>query len=232
MNVLHVLFFGFISAELCGLNAAVEPFTGVEGRGITVRCHFSLCTGKVVFCKTTCERDENVLIETTTDTVHKGRYSIEHQGTSQSCAVFITIKQLIRSDAGRYTCYMSNWFASNQQEIDLTVKAAPTTTASTGSVSPESLGESTTQAADYFLPLVLSVSLVVLLAAVLLLIYKKKTRRNVDGLNTGVNLEDQNGKVGSYEDCSVPRHEDSLYQSLSPASRDQDQIYCTITKHI
>lgn len=110
-------------AELCGLiSAQVISVTGTEGQGITVRCHFSFSGNRKFFCKENCNPD-NVLIETSEEKAQKGKYSIEYEGTVHSPVLFVTIKPLTMSDAGRYKCGLSSFFGNSEQEVKLIVKA-------------------------------------------------------------------------------------------------------------
>uniref|UniRef100_A0A3Q4H466 Immunoglobulin domain-containing protein n=1 Tax=Neolamprologus brichardi TaxID=32507 RepID=A0A3Q4H466_NEOBR len=110
-------------AELCGLiSAQVISVTGTEGQGITVRCHFSFSGNRMFFCKENCNPG-NVLIETSEEKAQKGKFSIEYEGTVHSPVLFVTIKPLTKSDAGRYKCGMSRFFGNSEQEVELIVKA-------------------------------------------------------------------------------------------------------------
>lgn len=110
-------------AELCGLiSAQVISVTGTEGQGITVRCHFSFSGNRMFFCKENCNPG-NVLIETSEEKAQKGKFSIEYEGTVHSPVLFVTIKPLTKSDAGRYKCGMSRFFGNSEQEVKLIVKA-------------------------------------------------------------------------------------------------------------
>lgn len=110
-------------AELCGLiSAQVISVTGNEGQGITVRCHFSISGSRKFFCKGNCNPG-NVLIETSEEKAQKGKFSIEYGGTVSYPVLFVTIKPLTKSDAGRYKCVVSGFFVSSEQDIELIVKA-------------------------------------------------------------------------------------------------------------
>ncbi|XP_019204995.1 uncharacterized protein LOC106098288 isoform X2 [Oreochromis niloticus] len=234
MNIHRLLLCCFIY-ELCGLiSAQVISVTGTEGRGITVRCHFSVSGSRKFFCKGNCNPG-NVLIETSETKAQKGKYSIEYGGTVSYPVLFVTIKPLTKSDAGRYKCGVSGFFVDSEQEVQLIVKAAPTTS-SPSSTPSITLSLSTMQVStadsvsdtrsEHFLPLVVCVPVVVLvLAAVLFLRCKKKTQRKVDG----VTLDYRNTKIEPYENCVFHTREDAIYESLDPISRDQDPTYSTLS---
>ncbi|XP_038580047.1 uncharacterized protein LOC119906772 [Micropterus salmoides] len=78
----------------------------------------------------------------------------------------------------------------------------------------------------YFVPLVVCVVLIVLLlAGFLLLLFKWMKNRNLrSSKSRNVELS-----VASKNRTPVSTGEDSTYQSLDPASRDQDQIYSSLT---
>ncbi|XP_018559393.1 uncharacterized protein LOC108902134 isoform X5 [Lates calcarifer] len=238
MNLHHVLFFCFFSA-LCGGNsglveAEIITATGTEGKSVTVRCYFSLSGSSKLFCKGECTK-ENILIKTTADRDYKGRYSIEYEGKFLSSgSLYVTIRQLRKSDSGRYKCGLMNAFTELYQDVDLTVLPSQdaATTSSTSSTPSVTVPDATPQVAGYvWLPLGVCVPVVVLLlVVVVLLIYKVRKKRNFDGLNTRGNLDERNMKTSPYENCPPGfKCEDHTYQSLSPASRDQDQIYSIIT---
>ncbi|XP_041858919.1 uncharacterized protein LOC121651095 [Melanotaenia boesemani] len=210
MNI-HFVFVGFVSVLFGPVSADVLSFAQTEGKSITVRCNFGLSGGRRFFCKGECKK-ENILIETTGEKAHNGRYSLEYEGTYSSPVLYVTINQLTKLDTGWYKCGLSNFFTELHHDINLTVNAAPTTftpaTATTVTVK------------GYVFPVIVSVPVVVLLCvAVSLFLCKRKTKKNFDG----VNLDGQNLKSPG---------EDPIYQSLTPASMDQDQTYSTlIHKH-
>ncbi|CAI5648832.1 unnamed protein product [Oreochromis niloticus] len=239
MNYRPLLLCCFIY-ELCGLiSAQVISVTGTEGRGITVRCHFSVSGSRKFFCKGNCNPG-NVLIETSETKAQKGKYSIEYGGTVSYPVLYVTIKPLTKSDAGRYKCGMSRLFVDSEQETTFhccvfVLFTAPTTS-SPSSTPSITLSPSTMQVSiadsvsdtrsEHFLPLVVCVPVVVLvLAAVLFLRCKKKTQRKVDG----VTLDYRNTKIEPYENCVFHTREDAIYESLDPISRDQDPTYSTLS---
>ncbi|XP_022618898.1 CMRF35-like molecule 8 isoform X3 [Seriola dumerili] len=70
---------------------------------------------------------------------------------------------------------------------------------------------------------------VALLAVFLLLLHKWKTNKGSDGLNTREKSDNTNTEFVTYENWDLATWCDSTYQSLDPASRDQDQLYFTFT---
>ncbi|XP_026224006.1 uncharacterized protein LOC113167524 isoform X2 [Anabas testudineus] len=192
-----------------------------------LRCHVSLYGSRKLFCKGDCSKN---LIETTADRADNNKYSIESYGSWMSSGtVIVTIRQLTKSDEGQYKCGTDGVLKS-LTDIVLVVKDA-TTTSSTQTTASVTFTETTPHVAGFFLPLVISGPVIVLLLAlVLLFLYKFKSKRNLDGLNTRGNLDDRNMEICPYETYSPPYTcESSIYQSLDPASRNKDQIYSILT---
>ncbi|KAK2850845.1 hypothetical protein Q5P01_007121 [Channa striata] len=230
MNFHHVLLFCFFSA-LCGghtRRARAASFeTGTEGQSLTVVCRFSLHGSRKSFCRGECE-GTNVLIETSEDKAHSGKYSIEYHGAVLSHGTFfVTIRRLTKSDSGRYKCHLKGTLYDLYDDIELVVKdAAPTSTTHPKPTTVPGTGKQVAAVdSGFVLPLVICLPLVVLLLVlVLLLLHKLRSKRNFDGLNTGGNSD-----ISPYEVyIPPPTCHESTYQSLDLASRDRNQIYCTI----
>lgn len=69
-------------------------------------CHFSLSGRRTFLCKDECT-NEDILIETKSDTAQNGRYSLKYkEGTFpvSSTVVYVGITQLNKSDSGWYKC--------------------------------------------------------------------------------------------------------------------------------
>ncbi|XP_062248452.1 CMRF35-like molecule 8 [Platichthys flesus] len=100
----HLIFFFLSSLLQDGLTESV--FTGPEGGSITVSCSFFFPGRTRRFCRKSCG-DGDVLIETEDVSAQRGRYSIEYEKASDLLSnsfVHVTIKQLRKSDSGKYTC--------------------------------------------------------------------------------------------------------------------------------
>nr|XP_020474624.1 uncharacterized protein LOC109970986 isoform X2 [Monopterus albus] len=110
------------------------------------------------------------------------------------------------------------------------VSAVATTSTSTGST-PETPPGSLEQ--GYFILILMvcaSVFALLLVVVLLLLLYKLKMKRSSADLNTRGNPNAGDKKISTDETCPpVSTCEDSVYQSLDLASRDQAQIYSTLT---
>ncbi|XP_056239942.1 uncharacterized protein LOC130174272 [Seriola aureovittata] len=86
-------------------------YSGTEGGDITVQCSFTLSRETKVFCKNKC-KEEDILIETTNNRARSGRYSMEYKEGFLNGNVFVTIKQLTKSDSGRYRCRLGTSLSS------------------------------------------------------------------------------------------------------------------------
>ncbi|XP_039655592.1 uncharacterized protein LOC120558603 [Perca fluviatilis] len=226
------------------INAEIIETTGTEGGDITVRCSFTFSGRRRIFCKDQC-KEGDILIDTEEDTAQRGRYSIEYKEyfPVSITILYVSIRNLIRSDSGRYRCGLVRFFpfSPSYQEIEIRVTDAPTSplrpsspsvpsastlmTSQSLSSTPSSastLMTSQTSAASSDLPLVLAVCVpmvvVVVLAAVLLFFYKKRTNHS-DGSNQRGNTDITRTEINIYENCPpLSTRADSTYQSLDPAS--------------
>ncbi|XP_044066039.1 CMRF35-like molecule 6 isoform X2 [Siniperca chuatsi] len=189
---------------------------GTEGGSIRVGCSFQFVEiGRKFFCKEQC-KGKDVLVQTIGSQAQNGRYSLKYTKDS----LIVSITQLMKSDAGRYRCGVKRpVLPDSYKEFEVAVTDATT-----------AFPETNQQPADFLLVLVVCVTVVVLLAVVLLLLYKKK-RKDSDGSNKKGNSERTRTEIVPYENSPpVSTCKDSTYQSLDPASRDLDQIYCTLTQ--
>lgn len=91
------------SGALCGGNTGtLRHFEGTEGGNITVQCSFQFVEiSTKYFCRDECER-EDIVVQTLRSEAQNGRYSLKYDRNSQLLHVSIT--QLMKSDAGRYSC--------------------------------------------------------------------------------------------------------------------------------
>ncbi|KAK2850907.1 hypothetical protein Q5P01_007183 [Channa striata] len=201
--------FGLIVADaLLDGNGEVKTLRTRPGRDVTVACSFTLPGKRKLFCKDECEEEENILVETDGDSATRGRYSITYTGgLFQTEFLYVSIKQLDESDS--WTVQM--W-------------------------EPEHNSKSFSSSFLFFrvprfllvVVLILAVVVVVPSLVVLIICIRRKSRRSSEATDLrtrGTNVE--------FPDCEnkspVPTKEDSTYQSLDPASRDQNQIYSTLT---
>ncbi|KAK9514723.1 hypothetical protein VZT92_025415 [Zoarces viviparus] len=113
MKVRHTLICFFFLSLQDGNNGLVKAqiYTGTEGGDVTVQCSSSPSGSRIILCKEPCR--ENIIIETTDDRAHEGRFSIERRNRDVS----VTITQLNKSDSGLYGC----GFASSYQRFEIIV---------------------------------------------------------------------------------------------------------------
>ncbi|XP_031666918.1 CMRF35-like molecule 8 [Oncorhynchus kisutch] len=113
-----------VSSQLCVVESAVINVKGVVGGHVTVGCSFTLAgTNNKHFCKGTCS-GRDILVETKrSKNVSQDRYSIEDKGDG----VYVTIKNLMKTDSGTYWCGVERSIKDTYQEVNLTVTDAPPT---------------------------------------------------------------------------------------------------------
>ncbi|CAJ1084399.1 uncharacterized protein LOC117822164 isoform X4 [Xyrichtys novacula] len=120
-----------------GVTALFEEDIGVrygtEGEDITVRCNFKISGKRRIFCRNKCG-DGDILIETTNNSRHQGRYSIEYyeRGLIGPAQINVSITNLRKSDSGRYSCWLDRRLSLDSKEtFQLNVRNASTTTTTT-----------------------------------------------------------------------------------------------------
>ncbi|XP_044206421.1 uncharacterized protein LOC122981752 isoform X2 [Thunnus albacares] len=195
---------------------------GTVGGNMTRGCLDTVYGSRKFFCKDTCKKEEDILVETEENRGQNGRYSVEYRKGSVF-GLYVTITQLKKSDTGWYRCgYGRALSPDSSNTFPIFVVDA------VSDVSRPSA----------FWPLAVCVPvIVVVLAVVLLLLHKLRKRRN-SGLNTRGTSDSRNMELCvTYENHSVSNencppvstYEDNIYQSLNPDSRDLDQTYSTLT---
>ncbi|XP_014191896.1 uncharacterized protein LOC102295791 isoform X3 [Haplochromis burtoni] len=116
MKVRHTLIcFFFLSALQDGhtkVTSAQMHFYGLAERSITIESHFSSSKKWKIFCKEKCE-EGNILIETQLNSNQHGRYSTEYR-YEYKYIFSVSIRRLIKSDSGRYTCGLGRYPSSYQ----------------------------------------------------------------------------------------------------------------------
>ncbi|XP_039460038.1 uncharacterized protein LOC120435123 [Oreochromis aureus] len=179
-----------------------------EGEEISFGCANAVHGQRKFLCKNPCEKEGNIFIDTTNDKAENGRYSIKYTKGSVH-GLYATIRQLTKSDTGQYRCGYGDPLSPDSYHTDnVFVVEASKPSASTPSSGqtesasrswdrasnpPDSTQQATTQShtftpglskpssdcPDFFLPLVVCVSLVgaLLLCVGLLLYYISKLKR-------------------------------------------------------
>ncbi|KAL7397838.1 hypothetical protein ABVT39_000414 [Epinephelus coioides] len=128
MNVCQTLIcFFFLSLRDSGvINARGHIVTGAEGGNITVVCSFRWSGTTKFFCKNDCKYGD-ILIQTKKDTAQRDRYSIKYEKRAfyKSALLYVSIRNLTKSDSGRYRCHLGDSWSSDFQ-FEIRVKDAPT----------------------------------------------------------------------------------------------------------
>uniref|UniRef100_UPI0037E8CAC0 uncharacterized protein isoform X2 n=1 Tax=Semicossyphus pulcher TaxID=241346 RepID=UPI0037E8CAC0 len=129
------------------LDTDIGVRTGTEGGNITVGCSFTFSGSRKIFCRDDC-KDRNILVETTGVRNQSGRYSIEYKEKPDllsSNFLYVSIRDLRKSDSGRYSCHLDRYLSPDSSEtFELSVKDA-TPSASTGSSTPSSASPENTK---------------------------------------------------------------------------------------
>ncbi|XP_005930963.1 uncharacterized protein LOC102295791 isoform X2 [Haplochromis burtoni] len=115
MKVRHTLIcFFFLSLQdgHTKVTSAQMHFYGLAERSITIESHFSSSKKWKIFCKEKCE-EGNILIETQLNSNQHGRYSTEYR-YEYKYIFSVSIRRLIKSDSGRYTCGLGRYPSSYQ----------------------------------------------------------------------------------------------------------------------
>ncbi|XP_033987565.1 polymeric immunoglobulin receptor-like [Trematomus bernacchii] len=106
-----------VDAMLYGDLSAEKTINARTGGNIVVECYFTRSGTQMYFCKEKCEGD--ILVETTSETYLKDRYSIRYvEGYQRGGFLYVSIEQLTQSDSGWYRCGLgrtnsrdpSHWF--------------------------------------------------------------------------------------------------------------------------
>ncbi|XP_026224219.1 uncharacterized protein LOC113167647 [Anabas testudineus] len=181
-----------------------------EGGNVTVKCSLSSSElNKKFLCRDECKK---VLFESTNVKAKSDRYNIEY-----GSRVFfnVTITQLTQSDSGQYRCGVGRLTEQNTcQQFEISV--------TNGSV----------------LPLVVSLIVIVLLAAFLLLLYKWKIGTKCNYVNSRGTSTSGNTQFAPHDNdapsfiLEEPPYDtvnpSSSYQILHQLNTDHDQLYSTL----
>lgn len=94
------------------VTSAQMHFYRLAGQSITIECYFSSSKKWKIFCKEKCE-EGNILIKTQLNSNQHGRYSTEYR-YEHKYILSVSIRKLINSDSGRYTCGLGRYPSSYQ----------------------------------------------------------------------------------------------------------------------
>uniref|UniRef100_UPI0037E7A237 uncharacterized protein isoform X2 n=1 Tax=Semicossyphus pulcher TaxID=241346 RepID=UPI0037E7A237 len=193
MEVRHALICIFLALREgnAALDTDIGVRTGTEGGNIKVECSFAFSGSRKIFCRDDC-RDRNILVETSGVSARRGRYSIEYKGGTFSTVIYVSIRDLRKSDSGRYSCHLDRYLSPDSSEtFELSVKDA-TPSASTGSSTPSSASPENTKTPQLQTPaaepttrpllyLGLILGLMIIVLSVSLLIFCRKRDRKPKG---------------------------------------------------
>ncbi|KAM9751184.1 polymeric immunoglobulin receptor-like isoform 2-T2 [Menidia menidia] len=235
-----------VVAEALLYESQQEPFNIEAGSSLTVGCTFKV-SGNKKFCRGGCFDGGEILVQTDGVRAEKGRYRIGYvDGRFAGGVLYVSITKLTQSDSGRYRCHLQRPGFDESTEFSIQVSAAPTAykatdvptdtqnwSSSSGNSKPPGSSHSAeppqgegAASTDVLLIVGLSVAVHALLLSVALLVFcRRRSCRPLRGLMS------RKSEEVKLESCSPPTCEDPTYQSLSPGSRDQDQIYSTLTEH-
>ncbi|XP_038577617.1 polymeric immunoglobulin receptor-like [Micropterus salmoides] len=189
-----------VDALLDGNPFKEKPLYTRAGGNIVVGCSFIFCGSRKYFCKEECG-EKDILVETTGFTAERGRYSIKNMGQM----MYVSITQLIKSDSGRYRCGLEQCVPPDSyREFEIIVKD---------------------DALVYAVPIFVIIAII--LGLTLRICIQRKTK--TEGLQTSENSDRANMELAPYENSPPVSTSESTYESLDPASRDQNQTYATLT---
>ncbi|XP_035999095.1 polymeric immunoglobulin receptor-like [Fundulus heteroclitus] len=220
------------------------------GSSLTVACSFGSSGRTKSFCRGG-PGEEGFLFQISGGRAEGGRYSLEYDEQPSGGVLLVTISQLTQSDSGRYRCKLDrtgstslyrDFHVTFRDAVDPSVSTPPTTVSirsSSGSFTPSASSKTTNVTQDntatskgasnhsvlMFVGLTLLI-IAILISVVLLVFCTKRRNKRHEGLR-------RRGTDGAMMENIVQENvssQDSTYQSLSPAGRDQNQIYSTLTQ--
>ncbi|XP_060914331.1 polymeric immunoglobulin receptor-like [Labrus mixtus] len=227
-----------------------EAVRATTGGSFTAACSFPASSifslRSAFFCKDECLF---MLIESVDKTKQSDRYSIRYvQFPTGGSSVYVSISQLTPSDSGRYRCgLIRNGVRDLERTFEVfvadvsttpkhnlipstSVPSAATTPSKHVAVTPiptEQSGTTTTTEMLLYAGLTL-VNLVVLFSHVMIIFCRRKSSKP-KGSTTGGSKDYVNMEIPPLENhLPVSSFGDSTYESLNPATRDQNQTYSTL----
>ncbi|XP_047216473.1 uncharacterized protein LOC124865429 isoform X3 [Girardinichthys multiradiatus] len=210
------------------------------GSSLTVICSFGSSGRTKSFCRGGC-REEEVLVQTDGDRAQRGRYSIEYDaGPASGAVLLVTVTHLTQSDSGRYRCRMDKTLLANLfRDFSITVTEGVDPWTSTPTTAQRFISSSN-------VPLIVGLTLAitaVLFSAALLVSWRRRSLRASSLVQStaphgtvavvcSTDMENRGSSSGSSIEkvtYNNPAVKDLSYQNLSSDTRDQNQIYCTLT---
>ncbi|XP_038577609.1 uncharacterized protein LOC119905013 isoform X2 [Micropterus salmoides] len=176
------------------------------GGNIVVGCSFIFSGSRKYFCKEEC-KEKDILVETTGFTAERGRYSIRYTERSLTdVSVYVSITQLTKSDSGRYRCCLDRrLLPDSYRGFEIIV---------------------TDDVLLYVVPILV---IIVIISGLALMIICIQRNSKPKGLQNRGNSDGANVEIALYENCHPASTSEPTYESLDPASRDQNQTYATLT---
>ncbi|XP_069383733.1 polymeric immunoglobulin receptor-like isoform X2 [Paralichthys olivaceus] len=165
-------------------SSEVKPLYKRSGENVTVECAFTNPGTMKTFYREEGGEKMNMLVQTTGDKHHRGRYSIVFiTGSKRKGFVFVTITDLVTSDSGRYRCSVGG---ESYRHFDVIVRdestsspASPETTKPSETQPVETTGaDASFSTNDVMLPVGLTlVVMVVLLSGAALIFCRNRTNK-------------------------------------------------------
>ncbi|XP_055012483.1 uncharacterized protein LOC110160236 isoform X2 [Boleophthalmus pectinirostris] len=160
---------------------AVDIYEKTEGDGITVQCLFDTYGSWKYLCRNDCEKQENILVQTSSNKGDNGRYSLEmKKQRSYPYVMNVSIRNVTLSDAGTYRCgsrtLEENWTYAHE---DFIIKVSSGLSPET----PRKPHEDHTPRSEVALYVGLSLSALLILSVTLtsLILYRRKRARTTPG---------------------------------------------------
>ncbi|KAF3696445.1 Polymeric immunoglobulin receptor [Channa argus] len=116
MKIHHILFCCFLSA-LMDANTSITIYQKKEGTNFKIQWQLPPSESTKFLCRNEC-KDDDILIKTKDNRAENGSYTIEYKNTSSSKGVLhVNIKNLTKSDSGRYRCGLGTFSLYREFEV-------------------------------------------------------------------------------------------------------------------
>lgn len=187
-------------------------FIKEAGSSLTVACSFKFSGTEKYFCKGECGEEENILLYTDGVRAESGRYSIGHEKSKSSEVFYVTIKNLTRSDSGRYRCF-SYLNYEKYSHVDFNISVSDVSRVNANE-SPLGQNKGATSR-DLLLIVIVGILavIVILLSASLLVSYRRRSLR----------VAEMSGSSGCQPMETVARQQctsgDFTYENFEPSSK-------------
>ncbi|XP_038577597.1 polymeric immunoglobulin receptor-like isoform X2 [Micropterus salmoides] len=218
-----------VDALLDGSPPEVKSLYTRAGGNIVVECSFTVSGSRRYFCKEECE-EKDILVETTGYTAERGRYSIR---SLTDVSVYVSITQLTKSDSGRYRCGLDRRFSPDPyREFEIIVTDAPNTlkpkstlpvfsTSDPSASTPTQISQTNQQpietgpSQDVWLPVGLTLAVMVILLLLAVVIYCRKRSSKPKGAPVETEYPSVTETNQVYENIREDRHSRSAPVEIS-----------------